>query len=141
MTGTPYPTTTPDALSEYRGTGPESYDEETLEVIPVEESPFPDTRDEAHVGMPRYHVIDERGEQWPTDDEDFGLEDLPPEVAGPLLRRWRKARDLSQREAAERINSSQRTWQSWELADRDMPAWIGHLLRDIDQSSGGGLGR
>lgn len=54
----------------------------------------------------------------------------PPEGSvGALLLTWRRARDLSQKEAAEVFNVDRKTWQRWETGERYPEAAVVERIR------------
>ena len=58
------------------------------------------------------------------------------ESVGALLKRWREACGLSQRDAAEAVGASQGRWCKWEIGpERPGPAY----LKAIAEQSGGEL--
>jgi transcriptional regulator with XRE-family HTH domain len=58
------------------------------------------------------------------------------EMIGPLLRRWRESKGLTQREAAAAIGAHQGRWAKWETGkERPGPTY----LRAIAKHSGGAL--
>jgi DNA-binding transcriptional regulator YiaG len=58
-------------------------------------------------------------------------------MTGPELKKWRTARNLTQRELAELLHVATVTVQSWEQGVRKVPNFLYLALREIDRNRKG----